>query len=645
MADVRAINISRGDNKPHGFEAFGFQGLLNINALPHSVADNQLTVAQNVYGDVDGGLQMRRGMAVRGTEFSNSVPAKGVVRFFQEVVAGVPLSAPLRFLLGQSGGTLWNVDTDTQIGSTNALGSLAQPWETARINDGAIPIGSPTTGTITAVNTGVSVTLPTGATGVVAALTGTWVGTATLQASVDNVNWVSIVDVSGNSAYTSNTTTLINTGSYLYFRVEATAYTSGTIDVSLQPVGPTDILVICTGSGGPYYFDGTNISTHPQWTQFAAGAKFCQVSNGTLWFSGIPSAPNTLVQMQIGNPSIWQQTYSTSYPVTGLSVLGAGSQSGLFFGMTQGVGITFGVNSVDAYYQEIPHEDGVASSRSCIAVNGLVYFVGNFNIYVFDGQNITAIGDNVRPWIICDPNRTDFPMNGNRQLTSFSWYYNDFIYFAYDSGPVGYANTFLVWHLKQQGWTMLTGPKLAGATLLNAPGDSYPVQCVVVDATVSQAYNWDVFNGTGPNEMGVDDAGAIIVTSILTKYFHLAGHGTQSRLIGITPELFVIQFGGQIVVVTDYAASSLLQVYSYVESGNALVWDQSSWNSANWGGSAGLTFVSIPLQVDDTINGATPGLPPTHAFAFGVTTNDKNPPYRWAGLSGEYAIEGRSYSA
>lgn len=542
--------VSRGAKDPKGFECFGFAGLLNINAMPQTVGDDQLTIAQNVYGDTDGGLQMRRGMALRGTQFA-STAGKGGVRFYQSVVAGAPVSPIRKFTLGQSGGTLWNIDTDTQIGATNALGSTAGNWETTTIQ-----------------------------------------------------------------------------------RDPATA-------------GGTDILVICTGSGGPYLFDGTTISVPTQWSTYVPSAKYCQLSNGTLWFSGIPSNPNTVVQFPIGSPQgttgIAPDFFSTSYPVTGLSVLGAGSQSGLFVGMTKGVAITFGVNSADAYYQEIPHEDGVASARSCISVDGIVYFLGNFNIYTFDGQNIVPIGDNVRPWIICDPLRPDYPMNGNRQL-SFSWFYNDFIYFAYDSGNVGYCNTYLVWHMKQKGWTMATGPKLSAAFLMDAPGDLLPIGCVAIDATKSQAYNWDVFNGTGPNLHGVDDAGQTIITNILSKYFPLAGHGTRARLTGVTPELFVDQFSGSFVCATDYGATSYAQLLTQIADNSALVWDESTWDTSTWGQGGGLQYVVQPQQVTDE-QATSKAVNIAFTFAFGVTTSDTNPPYRFAGLSGEYGIEGRKYSA
>jgi hypothetical protein len=531
--------VSRGTNEPPVFELFDFNGLLNINALPQSIQDNQLNAALNVYGTVDGGVTMRRGMAKRGNLFG-ATAGRNVVRFFQQVVSGAPVNPARLFLLGQAdGGIMWNVDTGTQIGATGALGAAAKSWSTARIYD------------------------------------------------------------------------------------PATA-------------GGTDILVICTGSGGPYLFDGTTISTPSTWAAFAGGARWCQVANGTLWFGGIPAQPTVLIQMAIGAPQTYQELYVASYPITGLSVLGAGSQSGLVFGMTRGLGVSFGVNSTTLYVQEIPHEDGVAAGRTMIAIGGVVYFLGRFNIYVFDGQNIVPIGDNVRPWIINDPIQQDYPMNGDRSL-SFSWYYNDLIMFAYDSGGVGYCNTYLVWHLKQRGWTVYSGPKLSGATLLDAPGDAFPTSCVTMDALTAQAYNWDVYNATGPNGHGVDDAGQIIVTSVLSKYFRLAGAGTRARLLGVAPELFVEQFAGNIVLATDYGSASYTQALSAMSQGNALVWDQGNWDQTVWGGNAFLTYAVQNFQVDDN------QVAKAFSFAFGIATNDQNPPYRFAGISGEFAVEGRSY--
>lgn len=534
---------SRGDqNGITEFSAFGFNGLLNINAMPQSVADSQLTIALNVYGDVDGGLEMRRGIAKRGLQFA-ATAAQGVYRFFQQVVGGFPVSPPTTFLLGQSaGGNLWNVDTDTQIGANGSLGELAENWSVARIYDP-------------------------------------------------------------------------------------------------QTNGGTDIMVICTGDGGPYKFDGTNISVPSAWAAQAASARFCEVSNGTLWFGGIKAQPTLLVQTVIGFPQEIQQEFVVSYPVTGLSVIGAGSQSGLVFGMTRGLGVSFGVNSQSDFLQEIPHEDGVAAGRTMIAVNGVVYFLGRFNIYMFDGQNITPIGDNVRPWIVTDPIQQDYPMNGDRSI-SFAWFYNDKIYFAYDSGGVGYCNTYLVWHMKQQGWTVLNGPQLCGATLLDAPGDPNPTGCVVMSAVKSQAYNWDVYNGLGLNGHGVDDDGVAIHTAILTKYFRLSGPGVQSRLTGVAPELFVEQFAGNIVCATDYGVASFSQLLQKMGQSGTLIWDQGNWDEASWQGNAVLTYIVDNFQVEDT----TGNVAKAYTYAFGVNTNDTNPPYRFAGLSGEFSTEGRNYS-
>ena len=533
--------VSRGTTEPEQGNIFGFEGLLNINSLPQSIADNQLVQALNVYGSADGGLTKRRGIAQRGALFSNSVAGLNIYRFYQEVVGGTPQNPTVLKLLGQSGGTLYNVDTATQIGSTNALGVNAQSWSVDRVYD------------------------------------------------------------------------------------PATA-------------GGTDVMVICTGVGGPYLFDGTTISTPTTWSANAAGARWCKVASGCLFFGGILAQPNLLVQMAIGAPQTFQQSYSASLPLTGLAELGAGSQSGLVFGMTKGVGVSFGVNASTLFIQEIPHEDGVAAGRTMITIGGVVYFLGRFNIYMFDGQNIIPIGDNVRPWIICDPLHADYPMNGNRQL-SFSWFYNDLVYFAYDSGSVGYCNTYLVWHIKQKGWTLYTGPRLSGATLLDAPGDAIPTACVVQDATLSQSYNWDVYNGQGVNGHNVDDNGTAIQTNILSKYFRLSGPGTRSRVTGIDSELFIESFNGSIVIGTDYGSVSYNTTLSLQASTNELVWNQGSWDQTLWGGNSTLQYAVDKRQIDDGAGNS----PSAYSYAVGIATNDFLPPYQYVGASLEFVNEGRSY--
>jgi hypothetical protein len=566
---VKVSKRNNGAQEPVEYQVFGFDGLLNIESLPHELRDNELSIALNVYGDVTGGLRMRRGMTLYHSQISTSA-CQGLARFYQLVVAGTPQTSPVVFTLAQIGGTLWNVVTNTKIGSTGALGSAAGPWSVARVYD---------------------------------------------------------PDASGG----------------------------------------TDCLVICTGSGGPYLFNGTTISTPSGWSD-ASGASYCQVSNGSLWFGGIPSNPNLLWQSQLGRPEIFGQSYTTSLPVTGLSVIGAGSQSGLVFFMTKGLGVTFGVNLYNDYYQEIPHVDGFYG-RTAVSCNGIVYVLGDTNIYAFDGQNIVPIGKKVRPWIINDPNQPSYPMNGARSL-SFAWYYDQFIYFAYDSGNLGYCNTYLVYHIDKQGWTVLSGPNLSAACLLDAPiVDSTPHSCLVADAQIGQVYNWDVFNGTGVNGHNVQDyvmhngtttIQKNITTSVLTKYFRFTTPGCKATIKSIFPEFFIdTQYVGDCRISYDYN-TNLYQVFQIPTNllNQAAIWGSSSTTLASggfywaldsgssqtqntpiasWASGTPTNFLTTGIPIDQVAN----FLPTANSFAFGCATSDNLPPYVFAGVSGEFIPEAR----
>jgi len=102
-------------------------------------------------------------------------------------------------------------------------------------------------GAIAANGGSVSLMLPSLCTGTQFSISGTWVGTITLQASYDNATWVNIADVATNTAYTTNKTGLVRTSPYQYFQLVATAWTSGVANIKLQPVSN---LAPATSTGG-----------------------------------------------------------------------------------------------------------------------------------------------------------------------------------------------------------------------------------------------------------------------------------------------------------------------------------------------------------------------------------------------------------
>lgn len=541
-----------GAKEPQSFAQYDYSLGLNIKKLPQQLDDRELTIALNVYLRAEGGIEMRKGIAARGALLSAS-PGKGLTRFWQQVVDGVPQPTPVKFLLAQIGGTLFNVDTGAQIGAPNALGASAKPWCVRRVYD-------PDTG------------------------------------------------------------------------------------------GGTDVLVICTGSGGPYLFDGTTISTPAGWAAVASAGS-CEVLNGILWFGNIPSQPNLLYGTQIGHPQtlVFYDLFTMSAPIVGLCAQSTGPQAGLVIGMNTGVATLYGTGLQNWYLQDSPGQDGVVAARTMIAIDGTVYFLGREAIYAYDGLNApTPISTPVEPWILNDPLYPDFPMNGDRS-TAFAWYYNRRLHVGYDSGVVGYPTAYLVYHLPnpnavpgayqglQQyapgGWTVLAGPKLMAACTLTAPGDGInasPLGCVVLDATRGQAYNWDVYNGQGTTGHNVDDAGTPIQAVCLSKYFKIGLPGAPKKMKRLYPELFVEQFDGELQCVTDYGSSSLSQLLSPSSTAQG-IWDASQWDQANW---AGGTLNYFKERVDVDIQ--------AEAFAFGIVSSDTNPPWRFVGVTGQYTQDAQN---
>lgn len=394
---------------------------------------------------------------------------------------------------------------------------------------------------------------------------------------------------------------------------------------------PSDGLVICTGVGGPYFFDGDNVYAPAGWSA-ALGARWCASLNGMVFFGGIPGKPNTVVASLIGHPETLLYFFPLSHPVTGLCAAGSGPNSGMVVGMAKGMAVLYGTGPQNFYRNEIAMNDGCIAGRTMIAINGIVYYLGRCAVYAFDGQQSYAVSDQVEPYILNDPLAQDYAMNGDRSL-SFAWWYLNRLYIAYDATNVGYCNTYLVMHANvNNGWTVLNGPKLAGVCILDAPGDGTagnPSPCVAIDATKGQLYNFDVYNGSGHS---VDDDGVTIQTVVLSKYFKIGEPGVEKRIKRMYPEFFTEKFGGSFVAFNDYGATNISQVISGAPTATQMTWDVSQWDAVNWAGSNPLSY--LKQRVDSDLRG--------EAFAFGVVSNDNNPPYRWVGVSGQFVEEARN---
>lgn len=619
--------------------------LLDVNSSPQEVADNALTIAQNVYGRFEGGVEMRKGIAAHGAAFAGA-PAHvdGLFELAQQVINGVPQNPAVVTRLAQCGGNLYNEVTKAQIGANNVLGVNALPWSAQYVLDADHTLPTPGAPTNNAPVAG----------GALAA--GTYLVSVTwknaLGQTVNGPDVAIVITINQQVvinqpvppigattwqvyASTANGARGTETLQSADIPIATTTFNFSNLLAGTAPpatntaIAPCDVVIIATGSGGPYVYDGSQVYVPAAWAANCSGARWVQVVNNVVFFGGLPSQPNLVAGMLLGHAETFAgaNTFSTSHPVMGLGVVGTGAQASLAIGMTSGLTLLNGTGINTFEEAEVPMEDGVTGGRTMVTavdpLTGLsmLLFVGGSDIYIVTTTNIIPIGLNVRPYILNDAlaiNPWDIPMNGDR-TKSHAFYYNNRIYVFYDSGNVGHPNVGLVWDLYLRGWTTYVGSPINCAMTLNAPGDANPPQVVVGSATAAQTYNFDVYNGTAQN---ADDAGTAINAIALTKYFKLGVPGSPKKVRRIYPEIFAEQgFNGNIVVDTDYGASSGGSIL-VGPPGTGMLWDVNNWDVSNWFGGGLINYISPP---NNRIDLNLPG----DAFAFGVSTNSVQAPWRW----------------
>ena len=515
------------------YNHYGFKGGINIQDSPQEIADDDLTSAVNVYLETNGDVSIRRGMIAKGTPAAGV--GKGIFRFYQEVVAGVPTANAVT--VSHVGDTLYNADTGVAISTVGGMGTGSLPMSVTRVFDP-------------------------------------------------------------------------------------------------QRAGGTDILIICTGVGGPYAYDGTLFYTFIPTGTTVTGARWSELVSGVLFLGGFPSQPNLVAGSALGIPESFPgyATFAMSYPVTGLGTIGVGLQSNLAVGMRQGLTLITGVNPLTYVEQEIPGQDGIVAGNSMVTIDGILYFLGEFGYYRYDGQTFTELSRKVRPWIRNDPLFQEFPMNGIRSL-SWAYEYARRIYLFYASNNAnGPTNIGLVHDLITGGWTIYSGAALSGMALMNAPGDPDPSAVVVLSAVTGQQYTFDVFADSNFN---ITDAGAIVNASFQSKYFKIGQVGAKKTLLRVYSEtLFYGQLSYAAVnVLTDYStAPTLLPLTLAPQAGSQ--WDSATWDSSTWAGTDSIyqnTRFDVDIQAE--------------AFSFGLQAPSPihltvpSQPWKVMGFTGRVGLE------
>jgi hypothetical protein len=645
------------------FYTAGWQGLLNISAMPQSVGDDDLTVAQNVYGSLRGGVYMRRGTTLNynvGTSDPNALYIQSLHRFQMNVANGTPLPTPYVATLiqywrsgSQSVLEVVNPPAGQQSGgsfvttppTTNPAQFVTMFDPDHLMGPGAIipqmTFGG--TGSIASGTYGCVVTFggPTGGETFASSANSVSVTGSGVQLTISlpvasippgATTWNAYVTQPNGSVYTLQASAPISQTSITLSSVTSTGRTPPTVSTALAP---SDVVVITTGQGGPYIFDpyysATSLYVPPAWS-VVSNARWCQVVNNILWFAGIPSQPNLVVGMQLGHPETFDglNVFAMSGPVTGLSKVGAGATAGLVVGLTKGLVILTGSGPSTFVEQEVPSVDGPVSGRAMISVEGVCYFLGKDNVYAFDGSTIVPFGYKVLPYILNDPlfaGQYDLPMRGSRSL-SWLMYYNRRIYVWYDSASTGIPNAGLVWDMDLQGWTTYTGQSFSCGCLLDASTDAGPLGALVGDASSPLVYNFDAYPSSsfGP----VSDNGAPINAVVLTKYFKLGAPGTSKRLLQVWPETFSAQSSLNVLASPDYSGP-VVQAQFVSTQGNVGVWDQSFWDQATFAGQNLLFYSESRFDFDIYFR----------AIAFGVSSLIVQAPWWLQGFSGRFAQQPR----
>ena len=370
--------------------------------------------------------------------------------------------------------------------------------------------------------------------------------------------------------------------------------------------GLTDVAVICTGSAGPYIYDGDGVYTPSGWKN-AKHAKYCQTVNGVVWFGGIKKFPNQVMSTGSGQVTgdsfeaiAGYSVFDFGQPVTGLSVVGSGAQAMLVVGLNHGFGLVYGTGPANYTQQLVQMDnDGVTSGHSMVSQNGVLYFLGNNNTYSYNPltqANPAPFSLKVQPWITADPFTGGYPMQGSRSSV-FAWMYNDRYQVVYSSEVAGVPDTVLVYDTNIQNWTVLqTALPMFSACLINAPGDPAP-SASLVGSLGGKVYVWDPYvaqenafwDGCAWNVAVWDDstdntdAGSVINTWIATKFFKVGEPGTVKSLHRIYPEIvYPGTFTGTATVQTDYALEATFTEAVVASTPSLAQWDISMWDASFW---------------------------------------------------------------
>ena len=167
---------------------------------------------------------------------ANPYPVTGAVTANLGTIAGVATEATLAARIPVNGQALMAASVPVVIASNQSAVPVSG---TVTANAGTGVADVTASGTLGAINATVALALGGGYSGAVVQITGTWVGTIQFEGTVDGTNWLPINGVfAGTSApaptVTANGIIRLTPGGLAQFRVNMTAFTSGSAVITLR---------------------------------------------------------------------------------------------------------------------------------------------------------------------------------------------------------------------------------------------------------------------------------------------------------------------------------------------------------------------------------------------------------------------------
>lgn len=300
----------------------------------------------------------------------------------------------------------------------------------------------------------------------------------------------------------------------------------------------------------------TSIASMPRYAMIDVANEFVMIGNVSVSRTYSDAAGLTVVTAGdypdrwwcsgIGNPLTWEPNIATQCTTGRLTdmpgPLTAGRALGDRFVFYKQRGIWLGENTSVPFVWEfscISKEIGTHCQQSVVVIGDLHYFIGNDDIYVFDGQRATSIGFGMREWFFANvdkkhlPNIWGVPDRYNKLI--FWWYpaangtglLTDFIVYHYPSGKWGRGQVTITAAneafaddlIYDRLWTAFTFDTTPNTTFDNiAPGYNSYVPIVFSSLKVLSYIDGPAKDSTIVTTFGGDDTRASILRRIRARW-------------------------------------------------------------------------------------------------------------------------------